>query len=283
MARLLVVGTGLIGGSFALAMRAAQRFDTIVGYDADAAALARAQSRGLIDEAATDAGQAAAGVDAVIVAVPTDRIAASVVAVAPAGVPVFDTGSVKGSVIDALRAAGRVPGNYVPTHPMAGSEFAGPDAARADLFRGRPVIITPLQETDPDAVASVASFWRAAGAEVTRTTPAVHDEMVALTSHLPHLVAYTFMEWAASPHSAAVALFAGPGVRDFTRIAGADAQMWRTILSANRDALLREYDGLMQRLGEVGQLLRDDRFDELQALLARGRQARQQLVGPDEP
>ncbi len=165
---------------------------------------------------------------------------------------------------------------------MAGSEFAGPDAARADLFRARPVIITPLHDTDPAALASVATWWRAAGSMVTQTTPAVHDEMVALTSHLPHLLAYAFMDWAATPHSAAVDLFAGPGVRDFTRIAGADAAMWRTIVAANRPALLREFDGLMDKLGEVGVLLREERLDELQTLLERGRLARQRLVGADD-
>jgi prephenate dehydrogenase len=144
------------------------------------------------------------------------------------------------------------------------------------------VIITAQPETDAGLQARVAVWWGATGAQVMHTTPAIHDEMVALTSHLPHLLAYSFMDWAATPHSAPLKSFAGPGVRDFTRIAGADAAMWRTIFAANRDALLREFDGFMHALGEAGHLLREDRFDELQALLARGREARHRLAGADD-
>jgi prephenate dehydrogenase len=146
------------------------------------------------------------------------------------------------------------------------------------LFDNRHVIVTPEPETDSAAVASVGGYWRAAGATVIETTALVHDEMVALTSHLPHLLAHAFMEWAARPRSADAADFAGPGLRDFTRIAGSDPVLWRQIFAANRGALLQEFDGFLLALTEIGALLRENRFDELEALLAKARNARARLL-----
>jgi prephenate dehydrogenase len=281
MPRLLVIGTGLIGGSFALAMRRAGRFDSIAGYDTDAAALAEAEARGIIDHAASDPSIAAAAADAVLIAVPPFAIAAAVRRALTAcrrSTPIFDAGSVKGSVIAALRGGGDLPAQFVPTHPMAGSERQGPGAADATLFVDRHVILTPEPETDPAAVAAVRDWWGAAGATVIESSAAVHDEMVALTSHLPHLLAHTFMEWAARPRSADPADFAGPGLRDFTRIAASDPVLWRQIFAANRDALLHEFDGFAAALEQVGELLRTNRFDELQTLLAKARNARADLL-----
>jgi prephenate dehydrogenase len=281
MAQLLVIGTGLIGGSFALAMRRAGCFQSFAGYDTDAAALAQAKARGIIDQTVADPVTAAAGADAVVIAVPPVAIAAAVrraMTVVKRAVPIFDVGSVKGSVIAALRAGGDMPAQFVPTHPMAGSERQGPAAADAALFENRHVILTPEAETDPAAVAAVRQWWAAAGATVIECSAVLHDEMVALTSHLPHLLAHTFMAWAARPRSADPADFAGPGLHDFTRIAGSDPALWRQIFGANRGALLREFDGFLVALTEVGTLLRDSRFDELQALLATARSARAHLL-----
>jgi prephenate dehydrogenase len=161
---------------------------------------------------------------------------------------------------------------------MAGSERQGPDAADATLFENRHVIITPEAETDANVVASVRQWWGAAGATVIETSAAVHDEMVALTSHLPHLLAHTFMAWAARPHSADATGFVGPGLRDFTRIAASDPALWRQIFAANQGALLREFDGFAAALKDVGELLRNNRFDELQALLAAARETRARLL-----
>jgi prephenate dehydrogenase len=281
MAQLLVIGTGLIGGSFALAMRSAGRFQAFAGYDTDAAALAQAKARGIIDQVIADPVTAATGAAAVLIAVPPLAIAAAVrrtVKVVKRGVPVFDVGSVKGDVIAALREGGEMPAHFVPTHPMAGSERQGPEAADASLFQNRHVIITPEAETDRASVALVREWWGAAGAIVIETNATLHDEMVALTSHLPHLLALTFMEWAAHPRGAAAADFAGPGLRDFTRIASSDPALWRQIFAANRTALLREFDGFQLALTEVGALLRDGRFDELEAVLAAARRARVGLL-----
>lgn len=282
MSRLLVIGTGLLGGSFALAMRQAGCFAQIDGYDADASVMTLARQRGLIDGAVTDLDAAVALADAVLIAVPTDTIATLVRRIGKrsraAAPTVFDVGSVKGSVLAALRKRGGVPSWFVPSHPMAGSEHRGPEAADAGLFRDRPVILTPQPETDADALERVRGWWRATGAHVVETSAPVHDEMVALTSHLPHLVAYAFMHWVDRPHSGNPVDFAGPGLQDFTRIAASDAAMWRRILAENQVAVLAQYDGWLASVTQFGELLREGRFDELEALLANAQAARLRMM-----
>ncbi len=286
MSRLLVIGTGLIGGSFALAMREAGCFTDIVGLDADVAVAERARTLGIIDVVASDAnaaiGAADTIADAIVVAVPTLQIAQIVeqirTRVGRGMTTVFDVGSVKGSVLNELRGGSGVPPWFVPSHPMAGSEQHGPDAATANLFRGRHVIVTPQAETDRAALNRVSQWWRAAGANVFETSADVHDEMVALTSHLPHLIAYAFMNWVDAPHSAPPHRFAGPGLQDFTRIAASEAAMWRRILVANRSAVLAQYDGWSSSVGEIVELLRAERFDELEQLLANAQAARARLT-----
>jgi len=185
-------------------------------------------------------------------------------------------------VVASLRGHGGVPTWFVPCHPMAGSERRGPDAADANLYRGRHVILTPQPETDSAATARVRGWWIAAGAQVFETTAEVHDEMVALTSHLPHLIAYAYMGWVDAPHSGDPRAFAGPGLHDFTRIAASDAAMWRQILTDNRAAVLAQFDGWSATFARLGTLMREGRFDELERLLAAARTARARLLGPPD-
>jgi len=287
MPRLLIIGTGLVGGSFALAMRQAGCFGHIDGYDSDAVAAATALQLGHVDAVAHDLDAAIAAADAVLVAVPTPAIALlvrSIAASRPTKAPtVLDVASVKGSVLEALRGSGAMPACFVPSHPMAGSERRGPTAADAGLFRGRPVILTPQPETDPKALARARDWWGATGAQIVETSAPIHDEMVALTSHLPHLVAYAFMNWIDQAHAAAPADFAGPGLHDFTRIAASDATMWRRILSENRAAVLAQYDGWSASMGRFIELLRNRRFDELEALLADAQAARLRMIDRSRP
>jgi prephenate dehydrogenase len=282
MARLLVIGTGLIGGSFALAMRSAGCFGHIEGYDADVSAAARAAQLGVIDSAAKDPGAAVAVADAVLIAVPTPGIADHVRQIAAHArrreITVFDAGSVKGAVLAELRRGGAIPGWFVPSHPMAGSEHHGPGSADGNLFRHRQVIVTPQPETDRAAIERVSGWWRAAGATVVETSAPIHDEMVALTSHLPHLVAYAFMNWVAQPHSGEARDFAGPGLKDFTRIAASKPHMWRQICVENRAAILAQFDGFARSLDEIVEHLRDGRFDELEKLLELAQRARLRLT-----
>ncbi|MDE0192711.1 MAG: prephenate dehydrogenase/arogenate dehydrogenase family protein [Gammaproteobacteria bacterium] len=244
MRSLLLIGTGLIGGSFAKAAKARAVFDRIVGVDRDGGALDRALALGIIDEAADGPG---GDCDAVCVAVPVGAIAKHVrEAVAYCDGPVFDVGSVKGAVIDALDP---VPPNFVPCHPIAGSDLQGPAAARADLFEDQTVVMTPVAETDDGAAKAVRGYWEAVGARVVVQAPAFHDERFALVSHLPHLVAFAFMDAAAGTGHLD---HAGTGFRDFVRIAGADPDIWTDILEANAARIRPRLDDLVQVLRDFG-------------------------------
>ncbi|MYA18129.1 MAG: prephenate dehydrogenase/arogenate dehydrogenase family protein [Gammaproteobacteria bacterium] len=247
MKSLLLIGTGLIGCSFARAARANGVFDHVVGIDHDQAALGHARELGIVDAVANAPCD---DHDAVCVAVPVGAIAAKVREVASrcAG-PVFDVGSVKGPVIDALDP---VPPNFVPCHPIAGSEHQGPLAARTDLFEGHALIMTPVAETDRAAVDAVRGYWEAVGARVVERTPASHDECFALVSHLPHLVAFAFIDTAirARPLDQV-----GNGFRDFVRIAGADVDVWTDILHANATRIRPRLDELMGALERFGKAM----------------------------
>ncbi len=244
MKSLLLVGTGLIGGSFALAAKAAGIFDRVVGMDRDAAALAEAQRLGIVDEAAR---HPRTGFDAACIAVPLGGIAASVRECIDAAPALFDVGSVKRPVIDALAP---LPAHFVPCHPIAGSERHGPGAARADLFDGQRVVLTPTAATDADAVAAVRGYWEAVGGQVEFDTAAGHDDRYALLSHLPHLVAFAFMDVVAAAGSPPGA---GSGFRDFTRIAAGDVDVWHDILHANAPAVRRHLDRLIEHLRAFGE------------------------------
>ena len=265
MSSLLLIGTGLLGGSFAKAAKSHAVFDRIVGVDRDPAALGQALELGIIDDALdTPAGDC----DAVCVAVPVGAIAGHVRDVAArCGGPVFDVGSVKGAVIDALDP---VPPNFVPCHPIAGSELQGPRAARADLFQDRPVVVTPVAETDDGAVDAVRGYWEAVGARVVEQTPASHDECFALVSHLPHLVAFAFMDAAAR---AGPLDQAGNGFRDFVRIAGADVDVWTDILHANADRIRPRLDELIETLHRFRTAM-DDGGESLRGVITSAVQAK---------
>ena len=242
---LVLVGTGLIGGSFALAARASGLFDRIVGIDSNPDALETARALGIVD-----VGGPSFEPTAICIATPVSRIAECVAdaALRYPDTPIFDVGSVKATVVEALRASGRVPRDFVPCHPIAGSETVGASAARADLFRGRSVIITPVEETDSDAVAKVESWWHQVGAAVTLADPRSHDRIVAATSHLPHLVAFALMELLHEFDDDNVSAYIGDGFRDLSRIAASDPTIWSDILQENREAVLRLADHLAARL-----------------------------------
>ena len=239
------MGTGLIGGSFALAARARGLFDRIIGIDSDAEALATAQSLGIVD-----GSDARCEPTAICVATPVSRIAERVADAAARypDVPVFDVGSVKAPVVDALRDLGAVPPHFVPCHPIAGSETVGARAARANLFQRRSLIITPVDETNPGTVATVASWWREVGAVVTTTEPRSHDRIVAATSHLPHLVAFALMEVLHATGENNLLAYVGDGFRDLSRIAASDPAVWSDILQTNREPTLALARQLVERL-----------------------------------
>ncbi len=234
MSTLLLVGTGLIGGSFALAARARGLFEHVVGRDVDPNALAEARARGVVDEV-----EPSETPDAVCIATPASSIPEYIgdAATRYPDAILFDVGSVKAPVIASLRARQTLPRRFVPCHPIVGSHMSGPGAARADLFEGRHVIVTPVPETDPTATERVASWWRTLGADVSERSAEEHDHILAATSHLPHLVAFALMDVLGDLEEETLRAMIGDGFRDFSRIAGANASVWSDILYENRAAV----------------------------------------------
>lgn len=277
--RLALIGAGLIGGSFALALKQAGQVGTVVGAGRSRENLEKAKERGILDEIAPDAGQAVNGADFVFIAVPVGQMAGVMHAIAPnlgAGAAVTDAGSTKQDV--AAMARQHLVANqgwFVPGHPIAGAETSGALAARADLYTGRNVVLTPLPETNFKALVKVQSAWQACGAKVAIMPAAKHDQIFAAVSHLPHLLAYALVDMLASrPDRDLFFHYAASGFRDFTRIAGSSPEMWRDIALANRDALLAELDAYETKLHELKTALHDADGQTLIDIFSRAQQAR---------
>lgn len=281
-ARMTIAGVGLIGGSLALAARAAGLVGEVVGLGRSAANLQLARDRGIVDRVASDVATAAAGADVVVLAVPVGACAALADAFRPhvaADTLLTDVGSVKASLVDALEARWPDPGRVVGAHPIAGSEAAGAAAARADLFRDRLCILTPTAQTRPDALARVRALWRGVGARTEEMDASVHDEILARVSHLPHVVAYALMQTLGSAHVAGrpVLDYAGSGLRDTTRIAASPAELWRDIALANASALRAGIAELRAVLDHLDALIATGNGDELLAVLDAARGQRRAL------
>lgn len=283
MSHLHVVGTGLIGASFAMAARQAACFTRITGADTNPSRIGRALELGAID-----AQSDGLGADAVLVAVPVGQIARVVVDLERTGVArsstLFDVGSAKQQPLAELtEALGSVPTNFVPCHPMAGSEQSGPEAASAGLFRAKHVFIMPSRETGRAHLDRVRDWWQACGAVVKETSPEHHDAAVALTSHLPHLLAAAFMTLVADRDDAAIMQFAGSGFADFTRIAGGDPALWRDIVGSNRSAIRARLNEFIALLGELEADLGSGRLESLEALLSRAQRMRRSFSAGSGP
>jgi prephenate dehydrogenase len=254
--KLAVFGVGLIGGSFAAALRQAQCVERVAGVGRGRANLERALDLGVIDEIAHDAPSALEGADLVLVAVPVQQTGKVFAAIAPhleAGAVMTDGGSTKRDVVAAARdSLGLKLMQFVPAHPIAGAELSGVDAASAELFRDRNVVLTPIAETGDDARLRIDAAWRACGARVVEMSAERHDAVFAVVSHLPHALAYTLVEMIAGRDDAPELFsFAGAGFRDFTRIAASSPEMWRDICLANGDALLEEIRAFQDRLATL--------------------------------
>jgi prephenate dehydrogenase len=262
--KVVVCGVGLIGGSFALALRRAGRVEHVVGIGRSPASLRRALELKVIDAAAPDWREALAGADLLLLATPVGQVEPLMQALVPhleSQTLVTDGGSTKRDVVAAAyRQFGARVGQFVPSHPIAGAEKSGVAAATADLYRGRRVVTTPLAENSPEALARVCAAWEACGATVAQMSPEEHDRLFAAVSHLPHLLAFALVhDLAGRPDSERLFGFAAGGFRDFTRIAGSHPEMWRDICVANRDALLAELDAFEAELRRLrGALERAD-------------------------
>ncbi len=279
--KVVIVGVGLIGGSFARALRQAGAVRRIAGVGRSKEAMARALALGIVDEVAPSMADALRGADLVLVAAPvaqTGAILASMLPHLEAGTVLTDAGSTKSDVVAAARAAlGDRVGQFVPGHPIAGRETNGPDAAIADLYVGKKVVLTPLPENSAAAVERVDAAWAACGAVLHRLTPAEHDKVFASVSHLPHLLAYALVDdIAAKPHANLLFQYAASGFRDFTRIAGSSPEMWRDISLANREALLGELDAYLSQLTALRAMLAAGDGAGIEAVYANAQRARRQ-------
>jgi prephenate dehydrogenase len=283
ISKLVIIGVGLIGGSFALALREAGLVREIVGVGRSLENLSAALGTYVIDSASQDAAQAVQGADLVLLAVPVGQMGATLAAIAPhlsAHTIVSDVGSTKQDVVALARQhlAEHMP-RFVPGHPIAGAEASGVKAARGDLFRERNVVLTPLAETDAAAQALLTRLWQGCGAKVTQMTPQQHDAVFAAVSHLPHVLAFALVDYIATQANAEQLFgFAASGFRDFTRIAGSSPEMWRDICLANRDALLQQIGGYEQELARIKALIDVGDGAGLATLFGQARDARQKYL-----
>jgi prephenate dehydrogenase len=253
---LALIGVGLIGGSLAAALRAADAVDQVTGFDIDVRAVTIGLARGVIDRAADSPADAVRDAGLVVVATPVGATRVTFLQIAaalPAEAILTDVGSTKCSVIDAARETlGSAVSRFVPAHPIAGGERSGVEHANADLFRDRLVITTPSAATDPAALQQVERLWRNVGARLERLDPQIHDQVFAAVSHLPHLLAFALVEMIAGGPDADVRFaHAGAGFRDFTRIAASSPEMWRDICIANRGPLADELRSFRECLGRL--------------------------------
>jgi prephenate dehydrogenase len=242
--RLTIVGVGLIGGSLARALKAAGACGEVVGFGRSPASLNKALELGVIDRAETDIATALKGADVVVLGVPVGTMIPVLEQIKPyleSQTILTDVGSTKGSVVAAAeRVFGALPPRFIPGHPIAGTEKSGVEASFAELYQHRRVILTPVETSDSEALDTVRRMWRQAGAEVIDMSVTHHDEVLAATSHLPHMLAFTLVDTLArlEDHDD-IFRFAAGGFRDFTRIASSNPQMWHDICLNNRDALLK--------------------------------------------
>jgi prephenate dehydrogenase len=279
--KLALIGCGLMGGSFALALKQAQLVTHVTGYSASDATRQKALALGVVDSIAESAAQAVQGADLVLVAVPVSATHLTFAALAPALSPnalLMDVGSTKTDVVAAARATlgERLP-CFVPAHPIAGKEVSGVEHADADLYQNRQLILTPLPSNGLRKIAQAHDVWEAIGSQVITLTPEQHDATFAAVSHLPHLVAFALINAIAQqPKGADYLSMAGPGFRDFSRIAASDPAVWRDILLANRQQVLHQSALMRKALDDLETAMTEGQADTLEQLIAQASHNRAQ-------
>jgi prephenate dehydrogenase len=274
-----LIGCGMMGGSFALALKRAGLVKRVVGYSKSPSTTERARQLGVIDVEAPSALLAVSGADLVLLAVPVSATEATFKAIrhlVRGDVLIMDVGSTKREVIDAARRVLKDQvGVFVPAHPIAGKELAGVEHADPELYHGRQVILTPIERTLTAQLDKAHKLWTALGCHVKQMSPEAHDAAYAAVSHLPHLVAFALMNGISSQQQAEDFLsLAGPGFRDFTRIAASDPVVWRDILMSNREELLAQSRLFQRALHALETAIKADNPDALEALIHQASSAR---------
>lgn len=294
--KLVIIGVGLIGGSFALALRKSSRVQHIVGVGRSRENVQRALKLGVIDEIGVDLPSALKNACLVFLAIPvgqTDEIMRQIAPYLEPDAIVTDAGSTKQDVIAAARThLAKHLKNFVPGHPIAGAERSGAGAAHPGLFRDKNVVLTPLDETSREATNRVTELWQVCGARVSLMSARRHDQILAAVSHLPHVLAFALMHHVSDVRNGAekgqtkyetlspsdVLRFAGTGFRDFTRIAGSSPEMWRDICLGNREALFGQIDAYQRQLSEIKEMLDREDGKALEKVFAQAREARQRWL-----
>jgi prephenate dehydrogenase len=274
-----VIGCGLMGGSFALALKRAGLVKRVIGYSKSPSTTDRAKKLGVIDDAAESALLAVSGSDVVLIAVPvaaTETTFKAIRHLVEPGTLFMDVGSTKRDVVDAARRVLRERiASFVPAHPIAGKESGGIQNADSALYQGRQVILTPLATTDPAMVRKATDAWTAIGAQVLRMTPDNHDAAFAAVSHLPHLLAFAYFSAVArQPAGEDFLALAGPGFRDFTRIAASDPAVWRDILISNREEIFKQSLRFRHTLDAIEHVIRSGNVEALEDLIRQAADAR---------
>jgi prephenate dehydrogenase len=274
-----LIGCGLMGGSFALAMKRAGLVKRVIGYSKSPSTTERAKKLGVIDQVAESALLAVAGSDIVLIAVPVSATEATFKAIrhlVEPGVLFMDVGSTKRDVVDAARRVlkERI-GSFVPAHPIAGKEASGITHADATLYSGRQVILTPLAQTAPELVQKATDTWAAIGAQVLRMTPENHDAAFGAVSHLPHMLAFAYFNSVArQPAGKDYLSLAGPGFRDFTRIAASDVEVWRDVLLSNREEVLKQAQRFRHTLDAMELAMKSGNAEALEDMIRSASDAR---------
>jgi len=282
--RLSIIGIGLIGSSILRAAKERRLADRLIAYDGSEQVRARARALGLADSVAATPAEAVKDADIVILCVPVGAMGAVAEAIAPhvkPGAIVSDVGSVKGAVLNALRTHLPSGVHVIPGHPVAGTEYSGPDAGFATLFKNRWSILTPPEGADERAVATLAGLWSAMGANVETMTPEHHDLVLAITSHVPHLIAYNIVGTAADLEKVTqseVIKYSAGGFRDFTRIAASDPTMWRDVFLNNREAVIEVLGRFTEDLIALQRAIRWEQGEALFDLFTRTRAIRRSII-----
>lgn len=275
--RICIIGVGLIGGSFVAGLKQTNQVKTVIGFSRQESHLRKAQEMGIIDEYSLDISQVLKQVQMVIIATPVNSFQAILEMIKPhidESVIISDVGSTKGSVIQIAKLVfGQMPAKFIPAHPIAGKEKSGIEAVDAQLFNQKRVVLTPTESTDIQTIAILSGLWKELGAKVEIMTDKKHDDLLAMTSHLPHMLAYGLMDYLISNNPYACRYVAG-GFKDFSRIASSDALMWRDICINNPKEIVKHIEGYQKTLEKISNLIKNNKAEALEKLFQDAKSAR---------
>ena len=281
MKKICIIGIGLIGGSLAKAIKKTHQSEIVFGYGRNSSRLEKAKKSNVIDQYSTDIGEALDGANMVIIATPVGSYESILKEMKPHIVEdmiISDVGSTKVSVIEAVKEVfDDNLYNFIPAHPIAGKEKVGFEVSDADLFVNRKVIITPLKNNNPDSIKILAKMWEGVGAEVDFMTPQSHDDLLGMTSHLPHMLAFSLVNYLISQHPEA-SVYAAGGFKDFSRIASGDAIMWRDICLHNRDAIVAHIKAYQESLNTLVEAIDSQNKDQLESLFREAKNTRDSWI-----